>query len=60
MKCPWCSNTDPQYIDSNGVDRRAANYTLLCLAPVPEGESVCDDPEHNTVCGNQWEPNNKE
>ena len=64
-RCPHCGNSNPQYIESNvqpGERCPPEDLTLLCLAPVPLGEEsfdwdlIADSPEHQGVCGMQWNP----
>jgi hypothetical protein len=62
-KCPHCGNTDEQRIEDNGCDPRDEEFTLLCLAPVEDGEESFDEyvlqehPDMRRLCGMQWEPN---
>lgn len=64
-KCPHCGNTSSKSIESNmAPGQRCApeDLTLLCLAPVPEGEESFDElvlrdfPDQRGVCGMQWCP----
>ena len=68
--CPNCGNTDPRTIEDNGLRPRDPDYTLLCLARVPENVSSYDsfalaemdrgvDENGLAECGWQWEPNQK-
>jgi hypothetical protein len=63
-RCPHCGSTNRQYQESNAQpgEKLGADLTLLCLAPVPVGEEsfdwdlIADSPQHQGVCGMQWNP----
>ena len=38
MRCPYCGNTKSGYFGDNGLSPASQDYTLLCSAPIPEGE----------------------
>lgn len=63
MACPHCGNRNPSLIETNGERATSPDYTLLCTARVPLGESslLREDEEVGedrlTICAMQWEPN---
>jgi hypothetical protein len=67
-KCPHCGNTDPRTIETNGLNYRHPDLTLLCTRRVkPEDSSYSEidliperdyDTNGLVICGMQWEPNN--
>lgn len=71
-QCPWCGNTRQTYIQDNGLRSSSPDYTLLCVAPIPDGQEdsfgrIVGEPktgdvykDADGVCGHQWEPNNED
>ena len=62
-KCPHCGTTNTEHFSDNGCREDSLDLTLLCLAPVADGEEAFDEvslehhPEARRQCGNQWNPN---
>lgn len=63
--CPHCGSRDQAVRQDNGLPPTDPDYTLLCLARVPQGQDSFDgrdldaevDAQGMVPCGMQWTPN---
>jgi len=63
--CPHCGNTNRDLMEDNGLKATSWDLTLLCVAPVKDGEYdsfeyTKGDADFTGLCGMQWEPNQAE